>query len=157
MRNTWELPEGRLEEIERATVAATEGPWEAHDGDIVADEKLWVTRTGRDDAAFIAASRTVVPELITAYRAAATRIEELEAMQQWQPIETAPKDEDNPTIVLCGGEIRTAIYVQFVGEIPSGSFQGRPYCNGWHCAVTGAYLDKQPTKWLQTLPQLEEA
>ncbi len=78
-RNAWALPAGRLDEIERVTAAATEGPWESHDGDIVADDKLWVTRTGRDDAAFIAASRTALPELLAAYRAAVERIKALEA------------------------------------------------------------------------------
>ncbi len=89
MRNTWELPEGRLEEIERVTAAATEGPWVAEPVFRRYGWKVWqyATMPPRDlaelaleaDAAFIAASRTFVPELIAAYRAAVERIKALEA------------------------------------------------------------------------------
>jgi hypothetical protein len=71
----------------------------------------------------------------------------------WQDIETAPKDG---TVVMVwwpigdypSGNHEFASYVDFGGEIPEGTFDGKPYRNGWTNDHGGDYLPVEPTHWM---------
>lgn len=74
-------------------------------------------------------------------------------MNNWQPIDTAPKDG---TVVLVwwpigdypSGNHEFASFVDFGGKVPEGTFDGKPYRNGWCNDRDGAYLPVEPTHWM---------
>src|SRR5665647_3015949 len=80
--------EDRLAEIETRAAAATEGPWAlrnlshstASPGDWAVDSENFIIRLGAldEDAAFIAATPTVVPNLTAALRAVLAVCNEIE-------------------------------------------------------------------------------
>jgi hypothetical protein len=53
---------------------------------------VWSGDRASADAAFLAAARTDIPDLMAHIDALTARVAELEAGQAWRPIETAPKD-----------------------------------------------------------------
>lgn len=137
-----QTPEG-WKDLERLCEAATPGPWTlsgcSHGGAILR-RGVEEPREARhpqgslqivpeSDAAFIAAARTAVPELLRA----------LKGKLDWQPIETAPKDG--------------AGYLVFPTPLFGADQAGVAYWDrdeGYECwrDLEGERLDPQPTHWM---------
>jgi hypothetical protein len=83
----------RLDELEALAEAATPGPWDApsREAEYFADTIIMLADTYenyQNNCAFIAASRTAVPQLVAALREAMTALERVNAETQRGPLLT---------------------------------------------------------------------
>lgn len=73
---------------------------------------------------------------------------------EWQPIETAPKDGTQIQVwipLACsenGGFITHVSYIDWQGDIPNVTYQGKPHHDGWCDTFSGDYVEEAPTHWM---------